>query len=192
MQTVERVVADVERSARRALAASERRVTESEAKLAELETYQTSYAEQFSARAGAGIGAPGLRDFQTFMARLAEAVKQQTQVVVQARGSSATPSGRRWQSAAQRAEAVGGLVKRWQTEEQREDDRREQNESDERSQRTPWRRTECPWPLATHRRRRPTRARRRRHRRCCRSRRAVGAAGGFPARAGETGQRRSP
>lgn len=134
MQTVERVVSDVERKRAEALALSERRVSEGESKLAELETYQKSYASQFNSRAGAGIGAAGLRDFQTFMAKLADAVKQQAQIVTKAKADRDAEL-KTWQSAAQRSEAVGGLVKRWQHEEQRADDRREQSESDERSQR---------------------------------------------------------
>jgi len=134
MHTVERVVSDVEKKRAESLATSERRLTECESKLMELQNYQKSYAEQFNARAGAGIGAAGLRDYQTFMARLEEAVRQQTQVVTKARADRDVEL-RTWQSAAQRSEAVGGLVKRWQTEERREDDRQEQRESDERSQR---------------------------------------------------------
>jgi flagellar FliJ protein len=134
MQTVERVVSDVEKKRAESLAACERRVSESETKLAELESYQKTYATQFNARAGAGIGAAGLRDFQTFMARLADAVKQQAQIVLKAKADRDAEL-KIWQHAAQRAEAVGGLVKRWQSEEQRADDKREQSESDERSQR---------------------------------------------------------
>jgi flagellar FliJ protein len=134
MHTVERVVSDVEKKRAESLALSERRLSECESKLTELQNYQTTYAEQFNARAGAGIGAAGLRDYQTFMARLAEAVKQQTQVVSKARADRDTEL-KTWQSAAQRSEAVGGLVKRWQSEERREDDRQEQREADERSQR---------------------------------------------------------
>ncbi len=134
MQTVERVVSDVERKRAQALAASERRVSESETKLTELESYQKTYADQFNTRAGKGIGAAGLRDFQTFMARLADAVKQQTQIVLKAK-SDRDAELKTWQNAAQRSEAVGGLVKRWQNEEQRVEDKREQSESDERSQR---------------------------------------------------------
>jgi flagellar protein FliJ len=135
MKTVQRAVEDDERKRAEKLAASERRVTECEAKLAELENYQQSYAQQFSARAGAGIGGAGLRDFQTFMARLAEAVKQQAHVLQRARVERDSER-QRWQGAASRAKAVGGVVKRWQTEEQREIERREQSESDERSQRS--------------------------------------------------------
>jgi flagellar FliJ protein len=68
------------------------------------------------------------------MARLADAVKQQTQIVSKARADRDAEL-KTWQHAAQRAEAVGGLVKRWQNEERRQDDKREQNESDERAQR---------------------------------------------------------
>ena len=134
MQTVERVVSDVEKKRAEALATRERHVTDSENKLAELESYQKSYADQFQTRAGAGIGAAGLRDFQTFMVRLGEAVKQQAQLVVKAKADR-DAERKVWQHAAQRADAVGNLVERWQKDEQRVADKHEQNESDERSQR---------------------------------------------------------
>ncbi|MEP7244224.1 MAG: flagellar export protein FliJ [Gammaproteobacteria bacterium] len=134
MQTVERVVSDVERKRAEALALSEKRVAESEAKLTELEGYQKSYADQFTARAKSGMGANGLRDYQTFMARLADAVRQQVLVVAKTRADRDAVL-KTWQTAAQRAEAVGGLVKRWQGDEQRVADRQEQLESDERAQR---------------------------------------------------------
>lgn len=134
MQTVERVVSDVEKKRAEALAARERHVTECEQKLQELESYQKSYAEQFQTRAGAGIGAAGLRDFQTFMLRLGEAVKQQTQLVAKAKADR-DAERKVWQHAAQRAEAVGGLVERWQKEEQRLQDKQDQRDSDERAQR---------------------------------------------------------
>lgn len=134
MQTVERVVSDVERKRAEALAARERHVTECENKLTELESYQKSYADQFHTRAGAGMGAAGLRDFQAFMSRLGEAVKQQAQLVLKAKADRDAEM-KVWQHAAQRAEAVSGLVERWQKDEQRAADKREQKESDERAQR---------------------------------------------------------
>jgi flagellar protein FliJ len=134
MQTVERVVSDVEKKRAEALAARERHVTECESKLQELESYQKSYAEQLQARAGAGIGAAGLRDFQTFMLRLDEAVKQQTQLVAKAKADR-DAERQVWQHAAQRKEAVGGLVERWQLEEQKLQDKQDQRDTDERAQR---------------------------------------------------------
>ena len=134
MKTVQRAVEDAERRRAEALAASERRVAETESRLAELQNYQVTYAREFATRARFGMGGAGLRDYQTFMARLAEAVRQQTQIVYRARAERDAEL-ERWRNAASRAKAVGGVVKRWQGEEQRALDRREQNESDERSQR---------------------------------------------------------
>ena len=134
MQTVERVVSDIEKKRAEALAVRERHVTECEHKLQELESYQKSYAEQFQVRAGAGIGAAGLRDFQTFMVRLGEAVKQQAQLVAKAKADR-DAERTVWQHAAQRAEAVGGLVERWQKDEQVQQDKQEQRDSEERAQR---------------------------------------------------------
>ncbi len=136
MQTVERVVSDAEKKRAEALAARERHVTECERKLQELESYQKSYAEQFQTRAGAGMGAAGLRDYQTFMLRLEEAVKQQTQLLEKAK-TDRDAERKVWQHAAQRAEAVGGLVERWQKEEQYQQDKQDQRDSDERAQRVP-------------------------------------------------------
>jgi flagellar FliJ protein len=135
LQMVQQVVDDNERHRAERFAASEKRVAECAARLAELESYQLSYARDFTVRAGRGIGAEGLRDYQTFLARLHEAVRQQTQLLYRARVER-DADRENWQGAAQRAEAVGQIVKRWQGEEQRALDRQEQLESDERSQRT--------------------------------------------------------
>jgi flagellar protein FliJ len=129
---VQNVVDDQERRRAEALALSERKVAEGEAKLAELQGYHESYARSFAVRAEAGIDGIMARDYQAFLARLEEAVRQQNQALVRVR---AQRDGERqnWQGAAQRAEAVGHMVKRFQTEEELVVERREQQESDERS-----------------------------------------------------------
>jgi flagellar FliJ protein len=132
LEMVQNVVDDQERRKAEALAISERRVTESEAKLAELQTYHDSYVRGFAIRAESGIDGNMARDYQAFLARLEEAVRQQTQLVIRARAQR-DGEMQNWQGAAQRAEAVGQMVKRFQTDEARAVDRREQFESDERS-----------------------------------------------------------
>ncbi|MBS0418236.1 MAG: flagellar export protein FliJ [Proteobacteria bacterium] len=134
LEMVQNVVDDLERKRAEALASSERRVTESEAKLAELESYHASYVRGFAARAGSGIDANMARDYQAFLGRLDEAIRQQTQIVTRVRAQRDSER-QNWQGAAQRAEAVGQMVKRFQTEEVRAADKREQQESDERSAR---------------------------------------------------------
>ncbi len=134
MEVVQKVVDDAEQRRARALAASERQVAESEAKLAELEAYQSNYIREFNARAGSGMNAASARDYQVFLARLGEALRQQSQAVTRAKAQRDSER-RNWQGAAQRADAIEHVVKRWSAEEQREVDRREQQASDEFAQR---------------------------------------------------------
>jgi flagellar FliJ protein len=131
---VQNVVDDQERRRAEALASSQHRVTESEAKLTELQSYHESYVRGFAIRAESGIDAAMARDYQAFLARLEEAIRQQTQIVIRTRAQR-DGEMQIWQGAAQRAEAVGHMVKRFQSEEARALDRREQVESDERSAR---------------------------------------------------------
>jgi flagellar FliJ protein len=134
LDMVQRVVDDHERRKAEALAASERRVAETEAKLTELEGYRATYIRDFAARAESGITAAAARDYQAFLARLDEALRQQTQIVIGARAQRDSER-QNWQGAAQRADAVGQMVKQWKNEEQRALEKREQLEADERSQR---------------------------------------------------------
>lgn len=134
LEMVQNVIDDQERRRAEALASSEQRVTESEAKLAELESYHESYVRSFAVRAGSGIDGNLARDYQAFLARLEEALRQQTQIVIRARVQR-DGEMQNWQGAAQRAEVVGQMVKRFQHEVARDLDRREQHESDERTSR---------------------------------------------------------
>lgn len=134
MQPVQTLFDDTERRLAQSLAAFERRAVDAEAKQQELERYRTEYEKQFSQRAGRGIGVTDLRDYQAFLARLSEAVRQQQAVVKRAQVER-DAERQRWQEAAKRAKALGYVVEQWQTEERRASDRREQRESDERAQR---------------------------------------------------------
>jgi flagellar protein FliJ len=134
LQMVEHAIGDIERRRAESLATSERQLAACAAKLAELENYHEAYTRQFNDRAEAGIGGAGARDYQAFLARLAEAVRQQTLLVSRAR-TERDAERVSWQGAAQRAEVVGRLVRRWRTDEQRLADRSEQRDSDERAQR---------------------------------------------------------
>ena len=134
MKPVQELFDDTERRLALGLAAIERKVSDAEAKLNELERYRGDYENQFKKRAGRGIGATDLRDYQAFLARLVEAIRQQQQVVKRAQ-IERDAERQKWQDAAKRAKALGHVVEKWQTEERRASDRREQRESDERAQR---------------------------------------------------------
>ena len=134
MKPVQNLYDDTERRLAVALATVEKKVADAEAKLQELERYRGDYESQFKQRAGRGIGATDLRDYQAFLARLSDAIRQQ-QAVVRRAQSERDAERQRWQEAAKRAKALGHVVEQWQTEERRAADRREQRESDERAQR---------------------------------------------------------
>src|SRR6185312_1539078 len=136
MAVVQKVVDDQERRRARALAASEKLVLDSEAKLAELEKYRAGYLRDFSSKAGGGMSAASARDYQVFLARLEEALRQQAQIVTRAKAQR-DMERRNWQGAAQRADAVDHMVQVWDTADRKELERHEQKESDEFSQRSP-------------------------------------------------------
>jgi flagellar FliJ protein len=134
LEPVRKAVDDTERRRAEKLAASEQRLGECERKLHELEEYQSDYRQTFNSRASGGIGSAGLRDYQLFLARLAEAIRQQTQLVTAMR-SERDLEQKRWQEAARRCKAIDHVVDHWHAEERRAGERREQRDSDERAQR---------------------------------------------------------
>jgi len=134
LQPVQTLVDDKERRLAQSLAGFEKKLTDAQRKCQELERYREEYEKQFKETAARGIGVAGLRDYQAFLARLNEAVRQQQSVVTRAlaeRDAERT----RWQEMARRAKALDHVVEQWNAEERRVRDRREQLETDERAQR---------------------------------------------------------
>jgi flagellar FliJ protein len=130
---VRRVVETHERRKAEALAASERSLRAAQAKLDELEAYRAAYVRDFSRRAGSGMNGANVREYQVFLSRLDEALRQQAQILAQARLQRGAEL-ESWRNAARRAAAVGNLATHWQAEERLASERIEQKETDERSQ----------------------------------------------------------
>jgi len=130
---VRRVVDDIERRKAEALADCEKKVLAAQAKLDELEVYRAAYVRDFTRRAESGMNGAGMREYQVFLSRLDEALRQQSQILTQAR-LQRTAELENWRNAARRATAVGNLATHWQEEERRVTEKIEQKESDERSQ----------------------------------------------------------
>lgn len=130
MAPVQRVFGEAERDRARELGDAQRRLAEAEARLAELRSYQAEYIGSFRQRARDGQPVMALRDFQVFLARLEEALRQQERAVTAAR-EQAAGCRRTWQGAARQVQAMESVVDRWQAVESRAGTRREQKESDE-------------------------------------------------------------
>jgi flagellar protein FliJ len=130
LDIVQQAASRTERERAERVALAEKHLVEMQQKLTALEKYRSEYEAGFAARAGAGFGAVGVRDFQTFLARLGEALTQQRDLVAAAR-KALDAERDNWREAAQRAHVVETLAERWQTEETREENRRDQQMSDE-------------------------------------------------------------
>jgi flagellar protein FliJ len=135
MGPVRKLLSNGERDRARDLAAAQKKLLAAEERLQELTRYHADYVASFQRRGKEGQNVATLRDFQAFLSRLLVAVSQQEQIVGQARAEMAGFS-KQWQRAAQKSKAVENVVERWQGEERRSQDRKEQIETDERAQRT--------------------------------------------------------
>jgi flagellar protein FliJ len=134
LDIVQQVADRNERERAERLAEAERNAIEAEQKLVALERYRSEYEEQLASRGAVGVDISGVREFQAFLARLGEALVAQRQVLSAARATRDQLLNS-WREAAQRAQVVQTLADRWQTEARRDEDRRDQRESDELAQR---------------------------------------------------------
>lgn len=132
LDVVQQATARAERQRAEKVGVAERHLVEMQQKLTALERYRSEYEAGFASRAGTGVDVIGMRDFQTFLARLGEALTQQRELVVMAR-TALEAERTHWREAAQRAHVVETLSERWQGEENRAETRRDQQESDELS-----------------------------------------------------------
>jgi flagellar FliJ protein len=134
LQPVQNLAEEAERRLAQEVAALERNARDAETKLHDLERYAEEYQRQYTERVGRGIGVTELRDYQAFLARLGEAMRQQRAIVTKSRNEC--DAGRlRWQEAAKRVKALDHVATQWRDEARRAMDRREQIEIDERAQR---------------------------------------------------------
>ena len=134
LKLVQRVTDEKERQHAKRVAQSCTRVEQCEAKLKELQGYHAGYQRDFGARVASGIGGAGIREFQAFLAKIAEAVRQQEELLRKARSESESERTG-WQGAAQRSQIMDKVVEHHTVRETRAQDHRDQRESDDRGQR---------------------------------------------------------
>jgi flagellar FliJ protein len=134
LEPVRELIDENERNCALRVSGAQNRLADAERRHAELERYLGEYQQAFQARATAGMGVSGMRDYQTFIARLTEAVKQQELLLEQLRAACERERAC-WVEAAARKNAVGKVIDKACKEDQKIEDRRQQNELDERAQR---------------------------------------------------------
>lgn len=134
LEPVGALAEEAERNCAAQLASAQGLLAEAEHRRVELKRYLGEYQAMFQRRATAGIGVSGMRDYQTFIARLGEAVRQQDSLTAQLQ-SECERARARWLEAAARKSAVRKVIANVHSEDRKMEDRRNQKESDERAQR---------------------------------------------------------
>jgi flagellar protein FliJ len=134
LEPVGEMAQEEERECAARVAAQQTRLDDARKRSAELKRYLVEYQSMFQQRAAAGIGVSGLRDYQTFLGRLNEAVRQQDEVVAQIDAEVARARVA-WLEAAARKSAVNKVIENARSEDRRVEDLRSQKESDEHAQR---------------------------------------------------------
>lgn len=119
-----------ERSQRERVLAAEGRLVDARARLHELQKYRNEYCRGFGVRASGGIGATALQDYQAFVARIVEAMRQQEQLLSRAEVECGFER-QRWHELATRSRAVASVIEGWRQEDRVLAARVEQKESDE-------------------------------------------------------------
>lgn len=125
---------ETERECAAQVAGIQARIADAERRCIELKRYLAEYQTMFQQRATAGMGVTGMRDYQTFIARLGEAVRQQEGVIAQLR-ADCERARIRWIEAAARKSAMRKVIAKAHSEDQKLEERRNQKESDEHAQR---------------------------------------------------------
>ena len=134
LEPVGEMAENEERECAAEVAALQTRLEDAQRRSAELKRYLIEYQSMFQQRASAGMQVSGLRDYQTFLARLTEAVRQQEVVTAQIEADCARARVQ-WLEAAARKSAVGKVIESAKTEDKRVEERRSQKETDEHAQR---------------------------------------------------------
>jgi flagellar protein FliJ len=129
---VQRLANEDERSRARGLADAQAVLAAAQAKALELKRYHEVYVNSFQMQATQGRSVAALRDYQLFLSRLMEAVRQQEGAVARAK-DALQASTQQWQNAARRSKTFDSVVQRWQGEERIAEDRKDQLQNDEQA-----------------------------------------------------------
>lgn len=135
-QPVKRVAESRESDAARELGHSQKRMRDQEAKLEDLKRYHQEYLERFETTARQGMSASQMQEYRVFLEKLDTAIREQEKVVLASKSECVTRK-EQWQQKRVRTQALSKVMDRFKSAELKVQEKREQDEADERSQRGP-------------------------------------------------------
>lgn len=131
---IQKLVSQKERKAAAVLGESIKNRAEAKQRLDQLRQYLKEYHEGYLRTLQKGLGSARMLEYQVFIANLEEAIKQQEKALVQSQ-QALEDSKAQWRGRYRKSRAMDNAVARMQAEETKQEERREQKDSDERSQR---------------------------------------------------------
>ncbi|MEE9494469.1 MAG: flagellar export protein FliJ [Gammaproteobacteria bacterium] len=130
MHVVQSVAAAREKVAAQQLGKTRQILNQQLVRLEELSNYRQQYVQQFADTGSRGISARSLQDYRVFVDRLNTAIRQQDQVVEQARVHLSTVYDQ-WMQTHSHTLAIGKLIGRFRDDEKIQENRLEQKLMDE-------------------------------------------------------------
>ncbi len=131
-------VADVaarrEQHAARSLKESRDILARYESQLQDLQAYRQEYVDGFHQAGTDGMGVGRMKDYLVFLGKLDEAIRQ-LQTMVSSSSDRCERDKSQWLATRAKFKALDKVISRYRREEERNEVRREQRETDERSQR---------------------------------------------------------
>lgn len=134
LEPVNRIAETRERRAAVEMAEFKRFLDAQQAKLDELQRYRADYARQFEAAGRQGLDAGRMADFRRILNHLSEAIAWQERRLISLR-QDFEQIRKRWTDTRTRAAALAKVMERYQVEERRDAELREQRDADEHTQR---------------------------------------------------------
>jgi flagellar FliJ protein len=131
---IHKIASNKERKAAVALGESMKQRDSAQQRLAELEQYHQEYLERFADAARKGLPSNQIVEYQVFIGKLEDAIIEQRSIVARSE-QTCQQSKQQWQGRYTKAKAMENAIDRMRVAERKQDDRIEQKESDERSQR---------------------------------------------------------
>ena len=132
-EPIREIASNTADSLRRGVADAERHLAEGERQLLQLQKYRADYLSQ-PERSPDSMDTVRLQNLRSFLDRLGDAVRVQTEVVAAAR-TDYEAKRLLWSQKRVEAEALAKVVDRFKLDERRAQDKRDQNESDDASMR---------------------------------------------------------
>lgn len=110
---------------------------ESQERLKLLQNYREEYLARFREAMNLGLGLEAMRNYQSFISRIDEAIKHQQTELTQSENNSSVAK-QAWVAQRNRGIAIDALHARHVSTEERKSLKSEQTQSDERASRTVW------------------------------------------------------